>query len=113
MYVRFPICFVQVHVLTADHDCNNLAEVNMVKKRSSDPNAIRPSHPSSNVMRVAGSLAVTRALGDGFLKIPALSFSPYRCVCCHDVIVNADKNLESGKKIVRSCFFYVYVLLRY
>jgi hypothetical protein len=30
------------------------------------------------IKRVAGSLAVTRALGDAYLKTPLLSFLPYK-----------------------------------
>ena len=35
---------------------------------------------AGGVNRVAGSLMVTRALGDAYLKRPSLSFQPYKCV---------------------------------
>ncbi|EWM26894.1 protein phosphatase [Nannochloropsis gaditana] len=74
-------------VLTRDHNCQNASEVKLVKQRTTDKHAIRKSakdarsaHYASGVGgidRVAGSLAVTRALGNGYLKWPSLSFPPY------------------------------------
>lgn len=76
----------------------------MVKERCRDPNPIRLSAKDSGngngrggnggraaaaaggggsaggVNRVAGSLMVTRALGDAYLKRHNLSFPPYQCV---------------------------------
>lgn len=58
-------------MLTRDHDCQNPAEVAAVRSRTTDPDPIRPSpHGNETLLRVAGILAVTRALGDGYLKDP-------------------------------------------
>lgn len=65
--------------LTTDHNCGNADEVAQVAGRSSDPNPVRVNPRGGNVVRVAGSLAVTRALGDGYLKHADLSFRSCRC----------------------------------
>lgn len=64
--------------LTRDHNCYNEAEVESVRERcTTDPRSV--SNPSrGGIRRVAGSLAVTRALGDAYLKTPKLSFPPYK-----------------------------------
>eukprot|EP00586_Coscinodiscus_wailesii_P008478 CAMPEP_0172521150 /NCGR_PEP_ID=MMETSP1066-20121228/292411_1 /TAXON_ID=671091 /ORGANISM="Coscinodiscus wailesii, Strain CCMP2513" /LENGTH=705 /DNA_ID=CAMNT_0013304011 /DNA_START=96 /DNA_END=2210 /DNA_ORIENTATION=- len=64
--------------LTTDHNPYNSSEASLVVQRSN--NAPRAISPASNggIKRVAGSLAVTRALGDAYLKTPQLSFSPYQ-----------------------------------
>lgn len=56
-----------------------------MRGRSADTHAIRFSSKdaASNgrngaIERVAGSLAVTRALGDAYLKKPNFSFEPYK-----------------------------------
>jgi serine/threonine protein phosphatase PrpC len=62
---------LQPQSLTEDQNCFNDTEVARVKRRCTDPNPIR-AHPrdAANFPRVAGVLAVTRALGDEFLKTP-------------------------------------------
>jgi len=56
--------------LTNDHNCYNELEVEIVRDRcKTDPRSV--SNPSKGgIRRVAGSLAVTRALGDAYLKTP-------------------------------------------
>ena len=67
--------------ITTDHACTNPIEVLAVKHISSDPSPIRSSEKDKGVKhapkRVAGSLLVTRALGDGYLKRSCLSDSHY------------------------------------
>jgi hypothetical protein len=41
------------------------------------------SNPHSTPLPTAGSLMVTRALGDAYLKRPSLSFPPYKCVLAY------------------------------
>ncbi|CAM9725840.1 unnamed protein product [Chrysoparadoxa australica] len=62
--------------LTKDHNCTNTTEVAKVKARSGDKKAIRSSK-GKGPPRVAGSLAITRALGDAYLKLNRFSFPPY------------------------------------
>ena len=70
--------------LSHDHNCINQNEVELVKQRSTDGAPIRKSQKdlakgsTSAVARVAGSLAVTRAIGDAYLKRKNLSFEPYK-----------------------------------
>jgi len=69
--------------LTRDHNCANAAEAAAVTLRSRDPQAIRPAQTDSwrghkALDRVAGSLAVTRAIGDGYLKEEQYSLTPYK-----------------------------------
>lgn len=69
--------------LSRDHNCNDEEEVSLVRARSSDGNAIRVSRNDEwrgarAIKRVAGSLAVTRAIGDAYLKEAVFSFSPYK-----------------------------------
>lgn len=69
--------------LSRDHNCDNENEVELVMARSSDKHAIRVSRNDEwkgarAIKRVAGSLAVTRAVGDAYLKEAVFSFSPYK-----------------------------------
>lgn len=69
--------------LSRDHNCDDVDEAALVKARSGDDNAIRVSKNDEKkgvraIKRVAGSLAVTRAIGDAYLKNAAFSFSPYK-----------------------------------
>jgi serine/threonine protein phosphatase PrpC len=67
--------------LTTDHSAYNPAEVSAVLRRCNNaPRAISASL-GGGIKRVAGSLAVTRALGDAYLKTPKLSFQPYAKWC--------------------------------
>ena len=64
--------------LTTDHSAYNPAEVAAVLRRCNNaPKAISAGF-GGGIRRVAGSLAVTRALGDAYLKTPLLSFFPYK-----------------------------------
>uniref|UniRef100_A0A7S1ZH97 PPM-type phosphatase domain-containing protein n=1 Tax=Ditylum brightwellii TaxID=49249 RepID=A0A7S1ZH97_9STRA len=64
--------------LTTDHSAYNPAEVTAVLRRCNNaPRAISAAS-GGGIKRVAGSLAVTRALGDAYLKTPRLSFFPYK-----------------------------------
>jgi len=64
--------------LTEDHSAsNNVAEQQLVLKRTN--NAHRAITTTvNNTKRVAGSLAITRAMGDAYLKHPNLSFGLYK-----------------------------------
>ncbi|CAN0489886.1 unnamed protein product, partial [Ectocarpus sp. 12 AP-2014] len=69
--------------LSRDHNCDDADEVALVRARSGDDNAIRASRNDEwkgtrAIKRVAGSLAVTRAIGDAYLKRAVFSFSPYK-----------------------------------
>jgi serine/threonine protein phosphatase PrpC len=67
--------------LTKDHSAYNPTEVSAVLRRCNNaPRAISAS-VGGGIKRVAGSLAVTRALGDAYLKTPKLSFQPYAKGC--------------------------------
>jgi serine/threonine protein phosphatase PrpC len=64
--------------LTEDHTPYNAREASLVRERCSyAPRAIAAS-TNGGIKRVAGSLSVTRALGDAYLKTPMLSFEPYK-----------------------------------
>jgi len=107
--------------LTTDHSAYNPAEVIAVFRRCNNyPRAISASL-SGGIKRVAGSLAVTRALGDAYLKTPHLSFSPYKHhvpfisarpeVNCRPLVKGSDKvlvlatdgvwELASGEDVLR------------
>ena len=60
--------------LTTDHTCYSQEESRRLL--SSHPDSIR-SATSNGIKRVAGSLAVTRALGDAYLKAKEFSFQSY------------------------------------
>ncbi|KAL7542134.1 hypothetical protein ACHAXR_011527 [Thalassiosira sp. AJA248-18] len=64
--------------LTTDHSAYNPAEVTAVLRRCNNAPKAISSASSGGIKRVAGSLAVTRALGDAYLKTPRLSFFPYK-----------------------------------
>ena len=50
----------------------------MRERCNNAPRAIVCAKSETGMKRVAGSLAVTRALGDAYLKSPLLSFAPYK-----------------------------------
>lgn len=71
--------------LSVDHTCASADETRRVLERSRDRNAIRLSKDDQTsgagefgVKRVAGSLAVTRAFGDFYLKCEELSSAPFK-----------------------------------
>ena len=89
--------------LTTDHSAYNPAEVSAVLRRCNNaPRAISEG-VGGGIKRVAGSLAVTRALGDAYLKTPLLSFLPYKShapyitarpeVNCRPLVKEGDKVL--------------------
>jgi serine/threonine protein phosphatase PrpC len=63
--------------LTTDHSTYNPAEVAAVLRRCNNAAGAISSGIGGGIKRVAGSLAVTRALGDAYLKTPLLSFHPF------------------------------------
>ena len=73
--------------ITLDHNCNVEDEIRAVQIVTNDTNPIRCSInerkgvPLNAPLRVAGSLVVTRALGDGYLKQKELSVEPYVSFC--------------------------------
>jgi len=73
---------LEVIGVTTDHATINPSEVLVVKHTTCDPSPIRPSEGDKDKgvkhapVRVAGSLSVTRALGDGYLKSYMLSDIP-------------------------------------
>jgi len=75
---------IEVSSVTTDHCCAVEAECKVVQHLTRDPNPLRKSVNDQLVSgnrapnRVGGSLAVTRALGDGYLKINTLSAEPYQ-----------------------------------
>ncbi|OQR91073.1 phosphatase 2C [Thraustotheca clavata] len=76
--------FMSAKILSTNHDCNNPDEVKKVVERSKDRNAIRMSKDDRvsfgeyGIKRVAGTLSVTRALGDWYLKAEEFSSAPYK-----------------------------------
>jgi len=64
--------------LTTDHSAYNPAEVTAVLRRCNNAPRAISAGMGGGIKRVAGSLAVTRALGDAYLKTPRLSFFPYK-----------------------------------
>ncbi|KAL9181126.1 hypothetical protein ACHAXT_009931 [Thalassiosira profunda] len=64
--------------LTTDHSAYNPAEAAAVLRRCRNAPKAISSASGGGIKRVAGSLAVTRALGDAYLKTPRLSFFPYK-----------------------------------
>jgi len=89
--------------LTTDHSAYNPAEVTAVLRRCNNAPRAISAGVGGGIKRVAGSLAVTRALGDAYLKTPRLSFMPYKDhapyitarpeVNCRPVNSNSDKIL--------------------
>jgi len=63
--------------LTNDHTPYNENEAKLVRKRCNYATHAIAASSSGGIKRVAGSLSVTRALGDAYLKTPTLSFYPY------------------------------------
>ena len=66
--------------LTEDHAASNKSEQTLVENRCGDSSRAIITG-ASGVARVAGSLAVTRALGDAYLKRPDMSFGSYKEHC--------------------------------
>ena len=64
--------------LTTDHSAYNPTEVSAVLKRCNNAPKAISAGVGGGIKRVAGSLAVTRAFGDAYLKTPMLSFHPYK-----------------------------------
>eukprot|EP01063_Lacrimia_lanifica_P007877 TRINITY_DN1504_c1_g1_i2.p1 TRINITY_DN1504_c1_g1~~TRINITY_DN1504_c1_g1_i2.p1 ORF type:complete len:724 (+),score=83.08 TRINITY_DN1504_c1_g1_i2:129-2174(+) len=67
--------------LSVDQDCQNEREVMLVKQRTRDDNPVRRGRANAvgtAPLRVAGSLMVTRAMGDSYLKREGCSMPPYR-----------------------------------
>jgi serine/threonine protein phosphatase PrpC len=89
--------------LTTDHSAYNPAEVTAVLRRCNNAPRAISAGVGGGIKRVAGSLAVTRALGDAYLKTPLLSFVPYKShapyitgrpeVNCRPLVKDADKVL--------------------
>mmetsp|Transcript_16521 Transcript_16521/g.36168 ORF Transcript_16521/g.36168 Transcript_16521/m.36168 type:complete len:1314 (+) Transcript_16521:153-4094(+) len=78
---QLPICLPPVTRpidLTTDHSAYNPAEVVAVLRRCNNAPRAITAGLGGGIKRVAGSLAVTRALGDAYLKTPLLSFNPYK-----------------------------------
>lgn len=77
------LSFDSLQGITLDHTCQVDEEVAVVKYLSKDPDPIRQSENDKRrfgnaaIPRVAGSLAVTRALGDGYLKRCDMSLEPF------------------------------------
>lgn len=75
----FPELGISLHCLTSDHCCDDKDERTALRMLCpTDPRPMRPSVNDKKlfgkeaIKRVAGTLAVTRALGDGYLKISCL-----------------------------------------
>ena len=89
--------------LTTDHSAYNPAEVTAVLRRCNNAPRAISAGVGGGIKRVAGSLAVTRALGDAYLKTPLLSFLPYKShapyitarpeVNCRPIVKEGDKVL--------------------
>jgi hypothetical protein len=84
-YARLPVPSLsrlppslQPTELTKDHTPYNKAEADLVRARTNDAPRAIASNGKGGIERVGGSLSVTRALGDAYLKTPLLSFPPYR-----------------------------------
>lgn len=75
---------IEISSVTTDHCCAVEAECKVVQHLTKDPNPLRKSANDQLISgnrapnRVGGSLAVTRALGDGYLKVDTLSAEPYQ-----------------------------------
>ena len=63
--------------LTADHTPYNTKEATLVRNRTNNAPSAILKRGKSGIHRVGGSLSVTRALGNAFLKTRSLSFPPY------------------------------------
>ena len=73
----FPPGMRQIE-LTTDHSAYNKAEQTAVLNRCNHAPSAISTGVGGKILRVAGSLAVTRALGDAYLKTPLLSMFPYQ-----------------------------------
>ena len=72
--------------ISRDHTADDERERRKVGRRTQDPRPLRSTVNSHVInydlpLRVAGSLMVTRALGDAYLKVAALSTSPFAQYC--------------------------------
>ena len=90
--------------LSVDQDCQNEKECMLVRQRTADKNPIRRSPLSGGPLRVAGSLMVTRAMGDAYLKRKEKSFLPYSryvpYITCTPVIKTRRLDPESDKFVL-------------
>lgn len=83
-YFSYQLKSLLVKGVTTDHCCSIEAERDLITKNNRDPQPLRQSESDAKLygarapMRVAGSLAVTRALGDGYLKMSGLSSAMYK-----------------------------------
>jgi serine/threonine protein phosphatase PrpC len=89
--------------LTTDHSAYNPAEVIGVLRRCKNAPRAISAGVGGGIKRVAGSLAVTRALGDAYLKTPLLSFLPYKhhapyITACPEV--NCRPLVKDGDKVL-------------
>ena len=80
---EFPPAIILPHScrpidLTTDHSAYNPTEITAVLRRCNNAPRAISAGLGGGIKRVAGSLAVTRALGDAYLKTPRLSFFPYK-----------------------------------
>jgi serine/threonine protein phosphatase PrpC len=89
--------------LTTDHSAYNPAEVTAVLRRCNNAPRAISAGVGGGIKRVAGSLAVTRALGDAYLKTPLLSFLPYKSHAPYITgrpEVNCRRLLKEGDKVL-------------
>ena len=70
--------FLRATTLTKDHTPYNHKEASLVRERCGYAERAIATSSNGGIQRVAGSLSVTRALGDAYLKTPKLSFPPYK-----------------------------------
>jgi len=80
---EFPPAIILPHScrpidLTTDHSAYNPTEITAVLRRCNNAPRAISAGLGGGIKRVAGSLAVTRALGDAYLKTQRLSFFPYK-----------------------------------
>jgi hypothetical protein len=67
--------------LTVDHTLQSFIENEAVRQSTTDPNPFRQSRNDRTSIRVAGTLAVSRALGDAYLKMREYSAAPFAEHC--------------------------------
>ena len=92
-----------IHFLDFLNSPLDSAEVTAVLRRCNNAPRAISAGLGGGIKRVAGSLAVTRALGDAYLKTPRLSFFPYKThtpyitarpeVNCRPIVKGGDKVL--------------------
>jgi serine/threonine protein phosphatase PrpC len=87
-YFRYRSRGIEVSAVTCDHSCDSQIETEAIRLVTTDADPIRVSingklskKYTAAPLRVAGSLAVTRAMGDGYLKMESLSVRPYKDYC--------------------------------